>query len=262
MCNAERRSLRLFFPSTCVVPGFGCFLGHVRSTAVPANVWSLRMGGPSHTKFPQIGCSLGTATSAGAGHSGDSPVAARCRIGRRVWHRGGRVGVIAAAVLLLSSLMGASSQYQNPICLTGNCSSPVHICGVVPATSWLSEYIPSTIKICYCANYTFAGRSCNIPCPGGHGNPCSGHGECLFNSAKCACDFGWQGSSCSAKCPTTYGSVCASKGTCVEDGLDGAKCECFPGFRGGNCTVECVGDTCICKRVLQEIRHMHIGIQE
>jgi hypothetical protein len=145
---------------------------------------------------------------------------------------------------------------KSEVCETGNCTGgAAHVFAQVPQDErgpcvqcsgktfcpWLKKYTSDTAKYCYCANTTMAGPNCDRECPNGHANPCNGHGECLYASATCACDFGWQGNNCTAKCPETFGFVCASKGTCVQDGEHGSKCECFPGFRGGNCTIECKG---------------------
>jgi hypothetical protein len=94
--------------------------------------------------------------------------------------------------------MGAG--FENEMCLTGNCSSARHVCALPPRGSWLADYVPSIMKVCQCPNITMAGRGCNIPCPGGHSNPCSGHGECLYGSGTCVCDFGWQGDYCCDCC--------------------------------------------------------------
>lgn len=104
--------------------------------------------------------------------------------------------VWCTAVILLSS-SSCTYAFEAELC-SGNCSYPAHICGLIPANSWLSEYVPSIMKVCRCENYTMAGRRCDTPCPHGHSNPCNGHGECLYDTATCACDFGWQG--VKAKC--------------------------------------------------------------
>jgi len=105
--------------------------------------------------------------------------------------RASSLGSWYAALVLLSSSTHIHA-FEAETC-TGNCSAPAHICGLVPANSWLMDYVPSIVKVCRCENYTMAGRRCDTPCPHGHSNPCNGHGECLYSSATCACDFGWQG---------------------------------------------------------------------
>jgi hypothetical protein len=105
-----------------------------------------------------------------------------------------RPGVWCIAAILLTS-SSCSYAFEAEMC-TGNCSYPAHQCGLVPAGSWLADYVPSIMKVCRCDNYTMAGRRCDTPCPHGHSNPCNGHGECLYSTATCACDFGWQGWFC------------------------------------------------------------------
>eukprot|EP00802_Teleaulax_amphioxeia_P012634 Tamp_12677.p1 GENE.Tamp_12677~~Tamp_12677.p1 ORF type:complete len:496 (+),score=54.96 Tamp_12677:45-1490(+) len=153
---------------------------------------------------------------------------------------------LCALVALLGSLDGTAS-FKNTLCLSqAVCTGPAHICATPPLGSWLAQdgpkgYVPTIMKVCRCQNITKAGPKCDQACPHGHQNPCNGHGECLYDSATCECDEGWQGKECTAECPKRFGKVCANKGTCVADGDNGAKCECFDGFRGETCEIECVG---------------------
>lgn len=127
-------------------------------------------------------------------------VAHRCLASQRCpWLRsrarrwtGGWGWASAVAAMLLCNIMDAGA-FGNEMCLMGNCSSARHLCQIPPRDSWLAIYVPSIMTVCQCPNVTMAGRACNVPCPGGHSNPCSGHGECLYGSATCVCDFGWQG---------------------------------------------------------------------
>ena len=83
---------------------------------------------------------------------------------------------------------------QNEKCPSGNCTGgPAHKCGLVPKTTWLGKYVSPILKVCHCENLTMAGPYCDKECPHGRSNPCNGHGECIYSTATCACDFGWQG---------------------------------------------------------------------
>jgi hypothetical protein len=101
---------------------------------------------------------------------------------------------------VLSNLEGTAS-FENVQCLGAgtNCTTgPAHICSTPPLGSWLAQdgvrgYVPTIMRVCRCPNITFSGPMCDKECPHGHSNPCNGHGECLFASSTCACDFGWQG---------------------------------------------------------------------
>ena len=105
---------------------------------------------------------------------------------------------LCALVALLGSLDGTAS-FKNTLCLSqAVCTGPAHICATPPLGSWLAQdgpkgYVPTIMKVCRCQNITKAGPKCDQACPHGHQNPCNGHGECLYESATCECDEGWQG---------------------------------------------------------------------
>ena len=104
------------------------------------------------------------------------------------------LAAVAAVGIFLCNITAVAAESKVELCLTGNCTfSPFHICSFVPKESWLYTYMNTPVKVCRCENTTMAGPRCNIPCPGGHQRPCSGHGECLYPSATCNCDFGWKG---------------------------------------------------------------------
>ena len=59
---------------------------------------------------------------------------------------------------------------------------------------------------CY---YGYWGSDCSEVCPGGHINPCHGHGVCNPGNGVCACDVNWRGNSiCSACSSDWFGEVC------------------------------------------------------
>lgn len=56
-----------------------------------------------------------------------------------------------------------------------------------------------------------------LECPGGAGNPCSGHGTCddgILGAGQCTCDAGWGGPECSE----VLGTCCISNGSCETAG--------------------------------------------
>jgi hypothetical protein len=85
---------------------------------------------------------------------------------------------------------------------------------------------------CDC-NEGFAGPSCQVTCPGGLGNICSGHGRCFTsNDTFCICDPGYVGHSCGLLCPGFLApdnvktpKVCSAYGEC-KAADDGSKGEC------------------------------------
>lgn len=88
----------------------------------------------------------------------------------------------------------------------------------------------------YCICFQgYSGDDCSLECPGGASNVCSGQGVCV-DSGECACDSGFSGFDCSIRCPGAMASPCSNLGAC----LDGS-CNCFPGFAGTNCSTECNG---------------------
>ncbi len=105
---------------------------------------------------------------------------------------------LCALLAMLGSLDGTTS-FENTQCLSqAVCTGPAHICATPPLGSWLAldgvkGYVPTIMKVCRCANITKAGPNCDQACPHGHRNPCNGHGECLYESATCACDFDYKG---------------------------------------------------------------------
>jgi hypothetical protein len=122
-----------------------------------------------------------------------------------VWsvRRRGRMrlsGALGAVLMTVLSNLEGMASFENVQCVPAtNCTTgPAHICSTPPLGSWLAQdgvkgYVPTIMRVCRCPNITFSGPMCDKECPHGHSNPCNGHGECLFASSTCACDFGWQG---------------------------------------------------------------------
>jgi hypothetical protein len=85
---------------------------------------------------------------------------------------------------------------------------------------------------CDC-NDGFSGPSCQVTCPGGLGNICSGHGRCFTsNDTFCICDAGYVGDACQLLCPGFLApdnvrapKVCTGYGEC-KPADDGNKAEC------------------------------------
>ena len=110
-------------------------------------------------------------------------------------------GALGAVLMTVLSNLEGTASFENVQCLGAgtNCTTgPAHICSTPPLGSWLAQdgvkgYVPTIMRVCRCPNITFSGPMCDKECPHGHSNPCNGHGECLFASSTCACDFGWQG---------------------------------------------------------------------
>ena len=113
---------------------------------------------------------------------------------------------------------------------------------------------------CDTCHVLYTGPSCNVPCPIGHGTPCSGHGRCYAanNLGRCLCSASHCGPACELSgadvctdyaCPPLYAGVsCAQK--CVDCGGDGecdggklgsGDCVCAAGFTGSTCStaVDC-----------------------
>uniref|UniRef100_A0A7S0HXF5 EGF-like domain-containing protein n=1 Tax=Hanusia phi TaxID=3032 RepID=A0A7S0HXF5_9CRYP len=88
----------------------------------------------------------------------------------------------------------------------------------------------------YCLCFSgYTGTACEIECPGGALNPCSSNGECL-STGVCECNSGFSGGNCSLRCPGAMSSPCSDLGLCVN-----GACLCYTGFTGLNCSTECEG---------------------
>jgi hypothetical protein len=105
-------------------------------------------------------------------------------------------------------------------------------------------------------------NDCELECPGGGNNPCSGNGTCVngicncFSPYKgaacdqkdcaqicvhgtcdklhsyCVCERGWWGDRCNTQCPGGIASVCSGHGTCSSS--NGA-CTCVDEWAGSQC---------------------------
>eukprot|EP01062_Namystynia_karyoxenos_P036362 TRINITY_DN2647_c0_g3_i1.p1 TRINITY_DN2647_c0_g3~~TRINITY_DN2647_c0_g3_i1.p1 ORF type:complete len:4800 (+),score=1009.59 TRINITY_DN2647_c0_g3_i1:104-14503(+) len=115
--------------------------------------------------------------------------------------------------------------------------------------------------LCDCSQ-GWAGRWCDVECPGGFRRPCGGRGVCLDGAAgsgQCVCNTGWRDTDCSEPCPRGVGGgICSGHGDCQQLGppctcqrsgetgyWGGPRCaDCAPGWSGWNCSTPCVnGDT-------------------
>lgn len=84
---------------------------------------------------------------------------------------------------------------------------------------------------CDC-NEGFSGPACQVECPGGWDNICSGHGKCFTtNDTFCVCDDGYAGEACQFLCPgflhptNRNNKECSGYGECQESS-DGQQAEC------------------------------------
>ncbi|XP_076469573.1 stabilin-2-like [Babylonia areolata] len=95
----------------------------------------------------------------------------------------------------------------------------------------------------------FYGREC-LPCPGGHKNPCGGHGECsdqMFGTGFCICDTHFRGERCD-KCldRNKFGPNCTDECSCLHGECDGGPAgkglcrpgTCYADFEGDRCDLE------------------------
>jgi hypothetical protein len=130
-------------------------------------------------------------------------------------------GALGAVLMTVLSNLEGTASFENVQCLGAgtNCTTgPAHICSTPPLGSWLAQdgvrgYVPTIMRVCRCPNITFSGPMCDKECPHGHSNPCNGHGECLFASSTCACDFGWQGERpLNPQSPTRLRTGCRRRG--------------------------------------------------
>eukprot|EP00066_Takifugu_rubripes_P026344 XP_011615610.1 PREDICTED: stabilin-2 [Takifugu rubripes] len=92
----------------------------------------------------------------------------------------------------------------------------------------------------------FYGPDCS-PCPGGHQNPCSGHGQCsegIGGNGTCVCDSSFRGSRCQyCSSSNKYGPNCDKTCSCIHGQCDNrpdsdGRCKpdsCAPGFTGLFC---------------------------
>lgn len=128
-----------------------------------------------------------------------------------------------------ASVCKCPKHYYGPDCSL-KCSDCEHgTCGSVSGT-------------CTCSSPGWKGDKCNIECPGGHANPCSGRGHCFATNetaATCFCDVGYWDLACEEECPRDEkGNVCGGAGTCdVHTGV----CHCNNGYYGEDCTNACPG---------------------
>jgi hypothetical protein len=71
--------------------------------------------------------------------------------------------------------------------------------------------------------FGWSGRYCNQSCPGGAGNPCSGHGVCDPVNRTCTCAVGYGTSDCSVGCVLPG---CNGHGRCDDGATGSGKCIC------------------------------------
>eukprot|EP01062_Namystynia_karyoxenos_P040595 TRINITY_DN2958_c0_g3_i1.p1 TRINITY_DN2958_c0_g3~~TRINITY_DN2958_c0_g3_i1.p1 ORF type:complete len:3630 (+),score=575.81 TRINITY_DN2958_c0_g3_i1:98-10891(+) len=180
-----------------------------------------------------------------------------------------------AAARGINPVCGGDVDNPHGYCESGYAGRGICVCNPLDSSEpgvsrWDWRSLPAGCTDCV---EGFWGKDCEQECPGGHLDPCSGHGECcdgVNGTGRCSCtNPGWRGNSCCKSCPGTSGTpggswtTCSGHGTCGDDG----SCDCDPGWgtrnvvlygpvhgwdpgcskcspgRGGiNCTVQCGAD--------------------